>query len=255
MGRQDSLLQTEWKTEAQELERLLKSSRHTVFFGGAGVSTESGVPDFRSAAGIYSQERGAERILTPGFLYTRPRDFYDFYRRYFILEGIEPNACHRKLADWERRHLLQAVITQNVDNLHQAAGSQRVYELHGSGQHFSCCDCGSCYPLRDVLPLMAAHPQGLPCCSCGGLLRPDIVLYEEGLDQSVLLGAMQEIAQADLLIIGGTSLTVYPAAGLVDGLKPGARTVLIDRVRPSRARSVDLYIQAPLGAFFACLDY
>lgn len=236
-----------WRQETEQLAAWLKDSKHTVFFGGAGVSTASGVPDFRSATGIYQRELGAEEILTPRFMQRQPEAFYDFYRKYFILNGIQPNACHKVLADLEKRGLLQAVVTQNVDHLHQDAGSKRVFELHGSGNHFSCLRCRKVYPLDEVRGMAK-----VPYCACGGMLRPDIVLYEEGLDEDVLLGSVREIAQADLLIIGGTSLRVYPAAGLVHYRKPECKTVLID-LNANVSRDADLFIQANIAEVFAYL--
>lgn len=237
----------DFRQQIKHFAELIRHSRYTVFFGGAGVSTESGVPDFRSATGIYTRVMGAEEILTPDFMYARTEDFYDFYRRYFILDGIRPNACHLALAELERRRLLHAVVTQNVDHLHQDAGSKRVLELHGSGAHFTCTRCGSVYPVSEV----RAMPK-VPHCSCGAFLRPDIVLYNEGLDQNTLISAVREIQMADLLIIGGTSLRVYPAAGLVYEQKASGKKVLIDLQRPG-GQAVDLYIHAKIGDVFTAL--
>lgn len=241
-------MNTDWRKQTEQLAELIRHARHTVFFGGAGVSTASGVPDFRSATGIYRREIGAEEILTPGFLRGHPEAFYDFYRKYFILDGIKPNACHLVLADLEKRGLLKAVVTQNVDHLHQDAGSRTVYELHGTGNQFSCTRCGSVYPLSEVRGM-----EKVPHCSCGGMLRPDIVLYEEGLDQDVLWGAVTEIKKSDLLIIGGTSLRVYPAAGLIHYQKPSGKKVLID-LNPGVTEGVNLVIQANIAEVFAYLE-
>lgn len=233
--------------EAARLGELLKASKRTVFFGGAGVSTESGVPDFRSAQGIFTQNLGAEHILTPRYLSAQPEAFYRFYREYFILDKVAPNACHLALAELERRGLLSAVVTQNVDNLHQAAGSRRVLELHGSGERFYCMRCGQ----ESGLAAVRAMPE-VPRCACGGLLRPDIVLYEEGLDAATLNEAAREIAAADLLIVGGTSLQVYPAAGLVHLQKPEGRKVLID-LGAEPGPHFALTIREALGRLFAAL--
>lgn len=233
--------------QAKQVADALRNARHAVFFGGAGVSTASGVPDFRSATGIYQKERGAEEILTPRFMFSQPEAFYRFYRKYFMTPGIQPNACHRVLADLERRHLIHAVITQNVDALHQAAGSRRVYELHGTGAHFTCTECASVYPISQI-----REQPLVPRCACGGLLRPDIVLYDEGLDRDVILGAVREIEQADLLIIGGTSLSVYPAAGLIHYQKPDGRKVLVD-LNPAPGNGADLTIKADIAKLFDAL--
>lgn len=231
----------------QKLADLVRDSSSTVFFGGAGVSTESGVPDFRSKAGIYKQEIGAERILTPGFMNSQTEKFFAFNRQYFGLEGIKPNKAHRVLAALEKAGLLTSIITQNIDGLHQEAGSKRVIELHGSSRRHYCVKCGKEYS-QDEIDELGDVPY---CPECGGLIRPDIVLYEEGLDRAVLTAAMSDISQADLLIIGGTSLNVYPAAGLVSYLKPGGKIAIINRDQTHMDTRVDLVIHESIGEVFA----
>lgn len=233
-----------------QLADMIKSSNFTVFFGGAGVSTESGVPDFRSKNGIYSKHLGAESILTPGFMRHESEEFYRFYREYFMLKGIKPNACHRVLAEMEKRGQLKAVITQNVDGLHQDAGSEHVIELHGSGRHFYCTSCGASYTPEEVdeMPLV---PK---CTRCGALIRPDIVLYEEGLDHTAIRDAVTAISKADLLIIGGTSLTVYPAAGMIFYQKPSGKKVLINQSATGTDREAELVIRDPIAEVFAALE-
>ncbi len=235
------------RSEVKLLASMLTASKSTVFFGGAGVSTESGVPDFRSASGIYTKVRHAEEILTPRFLQNEAENFYDFYRKYFILDDIRPNACHYGLAELERRGLLQAVVTQNVDHLHQEAGSQNVIELHGTGHRFFCKSCARFYSVDEV-----KKTRGVPRCDCGGVLRPDIVLYEESLPERAIHSAIQAIEHADLLIIGGTSLAVYPAAGLVHYQALRGKKVLID-LSAQMSTSVDLTIRAPIGQVFSDL--
>ncbi|NJP40456.1 NAD-dependent protein deacylase [Oscillospiraceae bacterium HV4-5-C5C] len=238
------------------LAEWIKSARHVVFFGGAGVSTESGVPDFRSAQGIYNQEQSGPDILTPRFMNSQPQAFYDFYRKYFLLDAVEPNPAHRVLARMEKAGLLACIITQNVDGLHQAAGSKRVIELHGSGLSFSCQRCGHVYDEDYV----RAH-SGVPYCearrpdgtACGGMLRPDIVLYEESLNQSKMTAALREILASDLIIIGGTSLTVYPAASLLDYRQQG-RLVLINRDPTPADQKADLVFRESIGKLFGQLE-
>lgn len=235
------------KEDRQNLLQWIKEARHCVFFGGAGVSTESGVPDFRSSQGIYTQEVGAETILTPRYMHNEPEKFWTFYRHFFFLSGIQPNSCHKTLAAMEKASLLDAVVTQNVDDLHQQAGSQRVFELHGSNAHFTCPVCGRHYSYDEV----AAMPLVPHCPHCQkGILRPDIVLYEEGLDMDVVQGAIQAISNADLLIIGGTSLVVYPAASLIYYQKKAGKKVLINLGETSGDQMADLVIHEPLGAVF-----
>ena len=192
----------------KKLKEWVDTAQRIVFFGGAGVSTESGIPDFRSTGGLYHQEWAypPEVILSHSFYKSNPEEFFRFYRAKMLAPAAEPNDAHRKLAEWEARGILSAVVTQNIDGLHQAAGSQRVYELHGSVHRNYCEKCRKFYGLDFIL-----HGQGVPRCACGGVVKPDVVLYEEGLDQGTINGAVRAIAAADLLIIGGTSLNVYPA--------------------------------------------
>ena len=214
----------------QELETLKKwidNSDNIVFFGGAGVSTESGIPDFRSVDGLYNQQYDypPETILSHTFFRRNTEEFYRFYRAKMLALDAKPNAAHKKLAQWEQEGKLKAVVTQNIDGLHQAAGSKMVYELHGSVHRNYCQKCGAFYDARYIL-----ESQGIPKCErCGGIIKPDVVLYEEGLDDATMRGAIRAISHADVLIIGGTSLTVYPAAGLIDyynGNKPVSYTHL-----------------------------
>lgn len=233
--------------EIDKLKEWIDTARCVVFFGGAGVSTESGVPDFRSASGIYAQVQGAEAILTPGFLQEHPKAFYDFYRKYFILDDeIKPNAAHRGLARLEQLGKVQAVITQNIDGLHQKAGSQNVIELHGTAERFTCRKCARVYDVEHVKGM-----RHVPQCACGEVLRSDIVMYEESLDQVVLAQAVHWIELADLLIIGGTSLAVYPAAGLIRYQKAGGKKVLIN-LEPGRVVT-ELAITAPIAEVFEAL--
>ncbi len=198
--------------KADTLRQWVAESTNIVFFGGAGVSTESGIPDFRSTDGLYHQQYDypPESILSHSFFLENPREFYRFYRDKMLYLDAQPNAAHRKLAQWEAEGKLRAVITQNIDGLHQKAGSHRVLELHGSVLRNHCQKCGAFYGVDAIL-----NSQGVPRCSCSGIIKPDVVLYEEGLDEQVLMEAVSAIRQADVLIIGGTSLTVYPAAGLI----------------------------------------
>ena len=227
------------------LKEILAGSRRAVFFGGAGMSTESGIPDFRSAGGIYSetlhQEFAPEQMASHSFLMAHPAEFFDFYRRRFVYLAAEPNPGHYALAELERRGILAAVVTQNIDGLHQAAGSKTVYELHGSIRRAHCMDCGAHYGLDYIL-----HHRPIPHCSCGGIVRPDVVLYEESLDTATIEGAVAAIRAADTLIIGGTSLIVYPAAGLIDYFR-GSHLVLINKSETSADRHAELVIREPIG--------
>ena len=231
-------------TEAVEtLKAWVDASRRIVFFGGAGVSTESGIPDFRSTGGLYHQEwkYPPEVILSHSFYKSNPEEFFRFYRAKMLAPEAKPNAAHRKLAEWEAAGKLSAVVTQNIDGLHQAAGSKRVYELHGSVHRNYCQRCGKFYGMDFLL-----HSSGVPRCQCGGAVKPDVVLYEEGLNQDVLSGAVSAIAGADLLIIGGTSLNVYPAAGLINYYQ-GRRLVLINKSAVARDLPAGLVITDPIG--------
>lgn len=213
-------------SEIETLKTWIAESSRIVFFGGAGVSTESGIPDFRSEDGLYHQkfDYPPEEILSHSFFYHHTEEFYRFYREKMLLpDGIQPNAAHKKLAQLEQDGKLSAIVTQNIDGLHQLAGSKRVYELHGSIHRNHCTKCGKFYPMEFI-----RDSAGVPRCECGGLIKPDVVLYEESLDEACLEGAVRAISQADLLIVGGTSLTVYPAAGLLR-YYGGERLVLINR--------------------------
>ena len=237
----------------QELETLKKwidNSDNIVFFGGAGVSTESGIPDFRSVDGLYNQQYDypPETILSHTFFRRNTEEFYRFYRAKMLALDAKPNAAHKKLAQWEQEGKLKAIVTQNIDGLHQAAGSKMVYELHGSVHRNYCQKCGAFYDARYML-----ESKGIPKCEkCGGIIKPDVVLYEEGLDDATMRGAIRAISHADVLIIGGTSLTVYPAAGLIDYYN-GNKLVLINKsVTPMDSRA-DLLVQGPIGEIFSQL--
>ncbi len=233
-----------------ELQSIIDSHSRIVFFGGAGVSTESGIPDFRSQDGLYNQQYRLppETIISHSFFMRDAEEFYRFYKDKMLILDVEPNAAHRYLAELEKAGKLSAVVTQNIDGLHQKAGSRKVYELHGSIHRNYCMKCGKFF---DAAAVKAA--PGVPRCdACGGLLKPDVVLYEEGLDSDVLSGAVRAISEADCLIIGGTSLVVYPAAGLVDYFS-GDKLVLVNKSATSRDRSADLVISAPIGEVFSQL--
>lgn len=227
----------------KKLKEWTDSSENIVFFGGAGVSTESGIPDFRSTGGLYHQEwkYPPEVILSHTFYESNPEEFFRFYRAKLLAPDARPNAAHYKLAEWERQGKLKAVVTQNIDGLHQAAGSRRVLELHGSVHRNYCERCGKFYDFDFML-----HSRGVPRCACGGPVKPDVVLYEEGLDQKTLNDSVRAIAEADMLIIGGTSLNVYPAAGLINYYR-GRRLVLINKSAVARDLSAGLVITDPIG--------
>ncbi len=238
---------------SEQLETLrtwINESDNIVFFGGAGVSTESGIPDFRSVDGLYHQQYDypPETILSHTFFKRNTEEFYRFYRAKMLALDAKPNAAHKKLAEWEQQGKLKAVVTQNIDGLHQAAGSRVVYELHGSVHRNYCQKCGAFYDAGYML-----ESEGIPECEkCGGLIKPDVVLYEEGLDQATMQGAIRAISHADMLIIGGTSLTVYPAAGLIDYYN-GDKLVLINKsVTPMDSRA-DLLVQGSIGEIFSQL--
>ena len=233
-----------YEEQIGELQKIVDTHQRIVFFGGAGVSTESGIPDFRSQDGLYHQQYAypPETIISHSFFLQNTEEFYRFYKEKMLILDVEPNAAHRKLAELERAGKLKAVVTQNIDGLHQKAGSRRVYELHGSIHRNHCLRCGKFF---DAAYVKAA--PGVPrCVECGGLVKPDVVLYEEGLDQACVEGAVNAIRDADCLIIGGTSLVVYPAAGLIDYFR-GDRMVLINKSATSRDRSAALVISAPIG--------
>ncbi len=223
-------------------------SNRIVFFGGAGVSTESGIPDFRSTGGLYNQEYAypPETILSHSFYEANPEEFFRFYRNKMLYLDARPNAAHQKLAEWEAAGKLRAVVTQNIDGLHQRAGSRNVLELHGSVLRNYCVRCGAFHGVEAV-----QNSAGVPRCRCGGIIKPDVVLYEEGLDEDVLSRSVAAIRQAEVLIIGGTSLTVYPAAGLVRYYR-GNKLVVINRTALDGA-GADLTITEPIGSVMAQL--
>lgn len=225
------------------LQEIIDSSEKVVFFGGAGVSTESGIPDFRSVDGIYNQKYDypPEQILSHTFFRSKTKEFYRFYKDKMLCLDAKPNKAHLKLAEMERKGKLSAVITQNIDGLHQAAGSKHVLELHGSVLRNYCEDCGKFYTAQDIL-----DSEGVPVCSCGGIIKPDVVLYEEGLNDRTVNEAVSEIQSCDTLIIAGTSLTVYPAAGMVRYFR-GKYLVLINRDETPMDSSADLVIHDKVG--------
>ena len=227
----------------QKLKEWIDGSDNIVFFGGAGVSTESGIPDFRSVDGLYNQKYKypPETIISHSFYVKKPEEFYKFYKDRMIFTDAKPNGAHKALAKLEQEGKLKAVITQNIDGLHQLAGSREVLELHGSIHRNYCTWCGQFYDLDYV-----KNSQGIPHCSCGGMIKPDVVLYEEGLDQKVLRKSVEYIARADMLIVGGTSLVVYPAAGLIDYYR-GNKMVLINKSATSRDSQADLVISDSIG--------
>ena len=227
----------------EQLKTWIDGSDNIVFFGGAGVSTESGIPDFRSEDGLYRQQYQypPETIISQSFYMKNPEEFYRFYKNKMIFEDAKPNPAHLALARLEKQGKLKAVITQNIDGLHQAAGSREVLELHGSIHRNYCTRCGKFYGL-DVV----TKSDGVPKCSCGGMVKPDVVLYEEGLDQETLQKAVYYISHADMLIVGGTSLTVYPAAGLIDYYR-GRKLVLINKTVTPMDSQADLVINDKLG--------
>ena len=233
----------------QTLKQWIAESKKIVFFGGAGVSTESGIPDFRSVDGLYRQkfEYPPETIISHSFYLRNPEYFFRFYREKMLPLGFEPNVTHQVLARWEQEGKLLAVVTQNIDGLHQKAGSKRVYELHGSVLRNYCTHCGKFHSAEFV-----KESDGIPRCICGGVVKPDVVLYEEQLDGNTIENSVAAIAQADLLIVAGTSLTVYPAAGLIDYYR-GNRLVLINRDSTPYDNRADLVLHQNLGAVFSQL--
>ena len=233
--------------EAQEqLKQWISESSRIVFFGGAGMSTESGIPDFRGVDGLYHQQYQypPETIISHSFYRQNPQEFYRFYKNRMLFPEAEPNRAHLALAKLEAEGKLKAVITQNIDGLHQAAGSKEVLELHGSVHRNYCTRCGKFYSQEDILNM--DEPDGIPRCSCGGTIKPDVVLYEESLDQEVLSRSVEYITRADMLIVGGTSLTVYPAAGLIDYYRGNRRVLINKTVTPMDSRA-DLVISGQLG--------
>jgi len=240
------------KTTMDNINKLISwvsESSNIVFFGGAGVSTESGIPDFRSVDGLYHQhyDYPPETILSHSFFQRKTSDFYKFYRDKMICTDAKPNITHKKLAELESKGKLKAVVTQNIDGLHQAAGSKTVYELHGSVHRNYCTRCHKFYPVETII-----ESTDVPHCDCGGVIKPDVVLYEEGLDDRTVAGAIKAIAKADILIVGGTSLAVYPAAGLIE-YYTGNKLVLINKSATPMDNNADLLIQCGLGEVFSKL--
>ena len=232
-----------YEEEVRKLQEIIDDSERIVFFGGAGVSTESGIPDFRSADGIYHQhyKYAPEQVVSHSFFKAHPDVFYDFYKEKMMCLDAEPNPAHRKLAQLEEAGRLTAVITQNIDGLHKKAGSRKVYELHGSIHRNYCQKCGRFY---DAAYVKAA--PGIPRCECGGVIKPDVVLYEESLDAVTIQRSIQAISEADTLIIGGTSLVVYPAASFIDYFH-GRHLVVINKSATAREVGAELTISAPIG--------
>ena len=246
--------------EISQLRDWVGSARRVVFFGGAGVSTESGIPDFRSVDGLYNQtyDYPPETILSRHFFYSKPAAFYRFYRDKMMFDptNIRPNSAHLALARLEAEGKMGTalgggIVTQNIDGLHTEAGSKRVFELHGSIHRNYCTECGKFYPLSRITD-SAEDPNGIPLCSCGGIIKPDVVLYGESLDEATVEGAVNAFANADLLIIGGTSMTVYPAAGLVQYFR-GDRIVIINRDATTADQEADLIIREPIGEVLGSL--
>lgn len=239
-----------YEKETEQLQRIIDESSHIVFFGGAGVSTESNIPDFRSADGIYHQQYKytPEQVVSHSFFLRYPEAFYEFYKSRMMYLDAKPNAAHKKIAQLEKAGKLAAVVTQNIDGLHQAAGSRNVYELHGSIHRNYCMECGKTYSAEYV-----KECEGVPRCSCGGMVRPDVVLYEEGLDSHVIRGAIDAISRADTLLIGGTSLVVYPAAGFIDYFK-GKHLVVINKSRTAKEVRAELTVSAPIGKLFERIE-
>ena len=235
--------------EIEKLQEIIDDSENIVFFGGAGVSTESNIPDFRSADGLYQQKYkySPEQIVSHTFFMRNTEGFYEFYKEKMMFLDAKPNAAHKKLAELEQAGKLKAIITQNIDGLHQAAGSKNVYEIHGSIHRNYCQKCGKFYDVEFV-----NNSSGITRCTCGGIVKPDVVLYEEGLDQQTLEDAVSSISHADMLIIGGTSLAVYPAAGLIDYYR-GNKLVLINKTPTPKDKIADLVIQGSIGEIFGQL--
>jgi len=232
-----------YEEKIEKLREIIAGSNNIVFFGGAGVSTESGVPDFRSEDGLYRQKyKFPPEFMLSHTCYERlPEEFFKYYRDKLLVPGIQPNKAHKKLAQWEKEGKLKAVITQNIDGLHQAAGSKNVLELHGSTLRNYCERCGKFYDAEYIM-----HSEGVPMCSCGGRIKPDVVLYEEGLDMDILNRSVRYTSAADVLIVGGTSLVVYPAAGLIDYYR-GNKLILINKSATSRDSQANLVISGSIG--------
>ena len=246
--------ETKLEEKIENFQKIYDNSDSIVFFGGAGVSTESGIPDFRSQDGLYSQQwkYPPETIISRGFFDANPVEFYRFYREKLIIKNIEPNTAHFQLAKMEEKGKLKAVVTQNIDGLHQKAGSKNVFELHGSTLRNFCMNCGAEYGINFIAE-SENSPDKLPrCTKCGGLVKPEVVLYEESLDQNVINGAVNAIKNADTLIIGGTSLVVYPAAGLIDYFR-GKNIVLINKSATAGDARANLVIHESIGKVLGML--
>lgn len=242
-------MEQEAAQKLEELKKIVNESNNIVFFGGAGVSTESGIPDFRSVDGLYNQtyDYPPETILSHTFYRRHTDEFYRFYRDKMLFTGAEPNKAHLKLAEWEEQGKLKAVITQNIDGLHQKAGSKEVLELHGSVLRNYCENCGKFYDVDYII-----GSEGVPHCECGGGVKPDVVLYEEGLSQETLQKSVDYISHADVLIIGGTSLAVYPAAGLIDYYR-GNKLILINKTPTPKDKMANLVVYGSIGEIFGAL--
>lgn len=236
--------------DVRTLQKWIQESGNVVFFGGAGVSTESGIPDFRSVDGLYHQEYAypPETILSHSFFLYHTEEFYRFYKKKMLFLEAEPNMAHKRLAQWEESGHVKAVITQNIDGLHQKAGSREVMELHGSVHRNYCMKCQGFHDAEYM-----RQAEGIPTCECGGTMKPDVVLYEEGLDDEIMRKSIQYIANAEVLIIGGTSLVVYPAAGLIDYFR-GDKLVVINKSVTSRDKNADLVIQDSIGKVFGQIE-
>lgn len=246
----DTIISPELKDKMEQLQTILDNGRRIVFFGGAGVSTESGIPDFRSADGLYHQKYkyNPETILSHSFFVQKPEEFYEFYRDKMVITDVKPNITHTFLANLEAAGKLSGVITQNIDGLHQAGGSKQVIELHGSIHRNYCMKCHKFHPLSAM-----TGPEPIPHCACGGILKPDVVLYEESLKDNDVDTALALISRADVLIVGGTSLSVYPAAGFIRYFQ-GDHLVLINKSSTPYDNNADLLIQAGLGEVFSRLE-
>ena len=234
------------REEIETLKRWIEESRAIAFFGGAGVSTESGIPDFRSVDGLYSKKYDypPETIVSRSFFLSKPEEFYRFFREKVMIEGVVPNKAHVRLAELEKEGKLTGIVTQNIDGLHQKAGSVNVLEFHGSAERYFCIACGKKHDVSEV-----RSGTGAPHCECGGLIRPDVVLYEEPIDDKVAAGAVKLMREADMLIVGGTSLVVYPAAGLIN-YYGGKRLVIINKAATSFDSQADLVIDEKIGEVF-----
>ena len=238
------------KEETLRLREIIAGSKRIVFFGGAGVSTASGIPDFRSAGGLYSQEfegLSPETVLSSTFFYLHPELFFDFYRKNMLFPSARPNAAHHYLAELEKRDVLRGIVTQNIDGLHKDAGNIRVYELHGSVKENTCLECGASFPMEVVF-----HSEGIPRCDCGGVIKPNVVLYGEPLEKYVVIGARREITNADTLIVGGTSLSVEPAASFVSDFR-GKHLVVINLDPTPADTQAELVIREDVADVFAVL--